>query len=395
MTRPIPPVEEPITEDDAFLEEVVQSASIPTIMMSIVHLTGNRDILQGPIRPGPAMLGDTQGGLSDTDRAQVRALALGALKAYRDGGCQLPPPPSPETIHEMMSFMVGQEVPAQYVPMMLEEMALDGQDARDVHWDENVATDIKQRFHVIVIGAGMSGLLAAIRLEEAGIPYTVDREERWRRWHVVREHIPRLPRRHCQPLLLLLVRAQSRLARALLATKGAARLLRGLCGQIRRAPARALRDRGGSHALGRCCVRVGGDDSLQSWKGGETARECDHQRRRPAQPAEVSRYRRAGQLRGRRLPQRRVGARARSGGSKRRGDRHRCERASARARGRQAGRAALRLPALARLDVSQRQLPHARGQRGEEVAAQTRPLLLALVPLPALLARLGRASCHL
>ncbi len=48
----------------------------------------------------------------------------------------------------MMSFMVGQEVPAQYVPMMLEEMALDGQDARDVHWDENVATDIKQRFHV-------------------------------------------------------------------------------------------------------------------------------------------------------------------------------------------------------------------------------------------------------
>ncbi|MBW2385785.1 MAG: NAD(P)/FAD-dependent oxidoreductase [Deltaproteobacteria bacterium] len=173
MTRPILPVEEPITEDDAFLEEVVQSASIPTIMMSIVHLTGSRDILQGPIRPGPAMLGDAQGGLSDTDRAQVRALALEALKAYRDGGCQLPPPPSPETIHEMMSFMVGQEVPAQYVPMMLEEMALDGQDARDVHWDENVATDIKQRFHVIVIGAGMSGLLAAIRLEEAGIPYTV------------------------------------------------------------------------------------------------------------------------------------------------------------------------------------------------------------------------------
>ena len=35
----------------------------------------------------------------------------------------------------MMSFMVGEPVPDEYVPMMLEEMALDGSDARDVDWD--------------------------------------------------------------------------------------------------------------------------------------------------------------------------------------------------------------------------------------------------------------------
>src|SRR5262249_58085886 len=53
-----------------------------------------------------------------------------------------------------------------------EEMALDGRDARDVGWD-GVPTSRREGFRVVVIGAGMSGILAAIRLEEAGIPYVV------------------------------------------------------------------------------------------------------------------------------------------------------------------------------------------------------------------------------
>src|SRR6185436_3031036 len=58
-----------------------------------------------------------------------------------------------------------------YVPMMLEEIALDG-DTREVAWD-GVPAAARARFRVAVIGAGMSGLLAAIRLEEAGVPYVV------------------------------------------------------------------------------------------------------------------------------------------------------------------------------------------------------------------------------
>ncbi len=136
MTRPLPPSPAPITEDDAFLERALERASIPTLMMSLVHITGDTGLLRGPIRPQRAIMGESQGLLSEEDKAAVRAHALLVLKAYRDGGCRLPPPPSPETVREMMSFVVGEEVPAEYVPMMLEEMALDGQDARDVRWDE-------------------------------------------------------------------------------------------------------------------------------------------------------------------------------------------------------------------------------------------------------------------
>jgi 4-hydroxyacetophenone monooxygenase len=117
------------------------------------------------------MMGDVEGGLSEADKSTVRAQALDALRAYRDRGGTLPALPSFDTLRRMMSFMVGQQVPDEYVPMFLEEVALDG-DARDVTWDA-VPRDRRRDFRVVIIGAGMSGLLAAIRLEHAGIPYVV------------------------------------------------------------------------------------------------------------------------------------------------------------------------------------------------------------------------------
>lgn len=162
----------PITEDDAFLAEALEHASVATLMMAIVHLTGDAGILDGPIRPQRPLPGEHDGGLSDEDKAAVRARALEALRAYRDRGCTLPPPPSPATIRAMMSFLVGEEVPDEYVPMFLEEMALDSGDARGVDWSR-VPAARRESARVVVIGAGMSGILAAIRLEQAGIPYVV------------------------------------------------------------------------------------------------------------------------------------------------------------------------------------------------------------------------------
>jgi len=172
VTSRLRPAEAPVREDDAFLEAALAHASIPTLMMSIVHLTGDSSLLRGDVRPARAVMGETQGGMSTADKARVRDLALGALRAHRDRGGSLPPPPSPETLHEMMSFMVGEPVPREYVPMMLEELALDGEDARDVGF-EAISDAAKASLPVLVVGAGMSGILAAIRLEEAGIPYQV------------------------------------------------------------------------------------------------------------------------------------------------------------------------------------------------------------------------------
>lgn len=171
MADTLHPSGEPFSDDDRTIAEALECGNIPALLMSLVHLTGSTDILRGPIRP-PKVVGRLGGGLPQAQKAEVRAMLLEALAEYRDRGCTLPPPPSPETIGEMMSFATGEEVPGAYVPMMMEEMALDGRDAREVAWDD-VPIEARQSFRVLVIGAGMSGLLAAIRLEECGVPYEV------------------------------------------------------------------------------------------------------------------------------------------------------------------------------------------------------------------------------
>lgn len=173
MVERMPPEGLPITADDAAIAAALEEASIPVLMLSMLHMTGDASILDGPIRPQGCYLNEVQGFMSEEDKATVRRQALEVIRRFRDDGCRLPPAPDHDTIHAMMSFLVAEPVPAEYVPMMLEEMELDGRDQRGFHWDEPPPREALERFHVVVIGGGMSGVLAAIRLEEAGIPYTV------------------------------------------------------------------------------------------------------------------------------------------------------------------------------------------------------------------------------
>ena len=162
----------PITDDDAAIAALLEDVSIPTLLLSMVHMTGDTSILDGPLRPAGIFLNEVQGFMSDEDRAAVRAWALDVIRDYRDRGHTRPDPPDGDTVHRMMEFLVAGEVPREYVPLLLEELELDGVDARAPRWDD-VADRVPADLDVVVVGAGMSGLLAAIRAEEAGLSCTV------------------------------------------------------------------------------------------------------------------------------------------------------------------------------------------------------------------------------
>jgi len=162
----------PISDDDAAIAAALEDVSVPTLLVSLVHLTGDAQILRGPLRPAGIYLNEVQGFMGEEDQAAARAFALEKIIEFRDGGCVLPPPPSPEVVKEMMEFLVAGEVPDEYVPMMLEELALHGEDEREVDLGD-VDPEVRRAFHVVVIGAGMSGLLAGIRLADAGISFTI------------------------------------------------------------------------------------------------------------------------------------------------------------------------------------------------------------------------------
>ena len=56
------------------------------------------------------------------------------------------------------------------VPMFLEDMQFDGADSGAISWGDEVSDEAKAASPVVVIGCGLSGILAGIRLSQAGLP---------------------------------------------------------------------------------------------------------------------------------------------------------------------------------------------------------------------------------
>jgi 4-hydroxyacetophenone monooxygenase len=159
-------------DGDETIQKALSEAHVPALMMAMVHMTGDTSILRGNIRPSANLFGDGEGDLSASDKDSVRLQALKVLAQFRDSGGAMPPPPGAETLQEMVNFMLGEDVPEKYVALLQEELGVSGVDSRDVHIAlPDGATE--GDFRVLIVGAGMSGLLAAIRLKNAGIPFVI------------------------------------------------------------------------------------------------------------------------------------------------------------------------------------------------------------------------------
>lgn len=155
----------PTVEIAAALEQV----SIPTLLLSMVHITGDRRFIREFAQAG-LFLNEVQGFMSEQDKARARAEALAAIVDYRDRGCPAPAPlPSP-LVKEMLDWAAAEPVDDDNLALVLEELDLDGADPRrPAVLDPARAAD----FPVLVIGCGEAGILAGLRLRQAGVPFTI------------------------------------------------------------------------------------------------------------------------------------------------------------------------------------------------------------------------------
>jgi len=159
--------------DQAELRQALEQAHLPSLMVALVHLTGDTSHMRG-IKPLYDFFGDSRtGGMTDEQQAQVRDFAARVITEYLEGKRQLPPPPGEATIREMMDFVSGAEIPERYVPFLMEELSVDGIDRKKPVWTEPKLKDAAGAMQVVVIGAGMSGILTGIRLQQAGIAFTI------------------------------------------------------------------------------------------------------------------------------------------------------------------------------------------------------------------------------
>jgi 4-hydroxyacetophenone monooxygenase len=163
---------EPITETDAQIRDALADAEIAPLLPALAYLTGDLSLLRAELRPDPLLLGMPQAGLSDDQQAQARAIALDVLIRYRDGGCQPAPAPSDADLQRILEFTVGGAEMGEYLPLLEEELAYRGEDRRAPDWHIDQLAPGRQ-FHVVIIGAGMSGILSAHRLQQAGVSFTI------------------------------------------------------------------------------------------------------------------------------------------------------------------------------------------------------------------------------
>lgn len=157
---------------DEMIAAAVGQATLGALLPALAHVTGDPDLVPVHLRPNPDDFMDPEGGLSPERVDQARALAVDALTGLRDGTIQPAGPPTDETLRRLVAHIVGDDNVDAYLALLLEELSPEGVDRRAPGWAKaDVAPDTP--FHVAIVGAGMSGLLAAHRLTQAGVRVTV------------------------------------------------------------------------------------------------------------------------------------------------------------------------------------------------------------------------------
>jgi len=148
--------------------EAVAIANIPTLLMMLVQMTGELRWLEEPYRPvrGRGMNDNDTGGLPEPIQAQVRTAALKAILDWRAGRPVAIPQPSAELRLKMLSRTMAEKVPDEYDSIIAAEL-----------FPESVETaekfPVPEGFEVLIVGAGVSGLCAAINLQKANVPFTI------------------------------------------------------------------------------------------------------------------------------------------------------------------------------------------------------------------------------
>lgn len=154
-------------KDDTNLRAALAECDVPTLLMTYVHLSGDQAILA---RFQPHIHSITSGQitkippeLADELREKMRLLLTSA-------DSQLPPIPPAEHLQNIMSTGMGEAVDADFIPLLLEQSGLGSQVDRS---QRPARQKQPSQVKVLVIGAGLSGLAAGIKLSEAGYDFEI------------------------------------------------------------------------------------------------------------------------------------------------------------------------------------------------------------------------------
>ncbi|MCA1444360.1 NAD(P)/FAD-dependent oxidoreductase [Ensifer sp. IC4062] len=147
------------------IAEALPSANIPTLLLLLYQFTGKEYWLNPPFVPVKSGWGDNDsGGLADKLQTEIRNAALAAIISWRRGAQVAKQNLSAEELIRMLTVSEAEPIPPEYADMMLHKL-------RRYSGAIPQPVSLPEGFRVLIIGAGMSGVAAAIRLRQLGISY--------------------------------------------------------------------------------------------------------------------------------------------------------------------------------------------------------------------------------
>lgn len=157
----------------ANLEEVLKDAHLPALLTALVHMTGETSWLRPEWTPVYNPMDRADIGISPERQDEARKAAADAIRAYLGGKPLQMPKTDTATLRRQMDFVAGAAIPEQYVDFLVDELSLAGKSTKDPQFEQPQLQAAARKLKVLVIGAGMTGLLAGIRLGQAGVPFEI------------------------------------------------------------------------------------------------------------------------------------------------------------------------------------------------------------------------------
>jgi 4-hydroxyacetophenone monooxygenase len=161
----------PFDDADDVIRAAIDEASAPALLMSLVHMTGDLGLLDELPRPSMLIAMDLNGVMSEADKQAVRDRAFDVVRVYRDRGCPPPFVPDSDQMRVMFDAISGGQITEEYVDYVAADLRFSDAD----QYGPPLTSTPQQRseFPVVVIGCGEAGLLAGIKLKQAGLPFTI------------------------------------------------------------------------------------------------------------------------------------------------------------------------------------------------------------------------------
>ncbi len=165
------PQEALLRASDAEIEDAVTYADPMMLRGLLYQLTGDQEVASTEVTP-PAGI-DAPTVARESDVAFLRAKAATYLKVRRDAGAGPIDIGPSQRLPRSLALAGGvEEVPPEDLQCWLEEVGLEPH-VRGLTWNRPPPSERLASFSVVVIGAGMGGLNAAVQLKQAGIDFTV------------------------------------------------------------------------------------------------------------------------------------------------------------------------------------------------------------------------------